>query len=296
MTCVHCGLAKTDHRVIDGACLSRNRITYHHTNRFTPSEEQVCSCLPLPEPPGDGCPIHGKSPAAVQPAPQPATMPLTDGPDNAWPKSEPNLEGLKATLSQPAVGVGEEWRDPTQADLDAPLFEAIWQAIRTWDVNVPGQYVGYCGATGNHAVAILDKVRAELAKQPCVRCAELERDFGKVYCSYCGNHIATRPKDELEAEKANALAVAKIDEQRRTYDFHLAERTQLRDRCKVLEKALREIRPYALHKCVEHGWDVEDCKGLAKWKNPAIRAEDCTCGLSAADKQASAALGEKEEK
>lgn len=43
------------------------------------------------------------------------------------------------------------WPDPTEDMLRDELFEAIWQAIKTWDINVPAAYNGYCGATGNHA-------------------------------------------------------------------------------------------------------------------------------------------------
>ena len=48
------------------------------------------------------------------------------------------------------------WPDPTPEMLNDPRFEAIWQAIKTWDINVPNAYGGYCGATGNHVRAILD--------------------------------------------------------------------------------------------------------------------------------------------
>jgi hypothetical protein len=41
-----------------------------------------------------------------------------------------------------------------------PRFEAVWQAIKRWDINVPDAYAGYCGATGNHVRAILDAVEA----------------------------------------------------------------------------------------------------------------------------------------
>lgn len=57
------------------------------------------------------------------------------------------------------------WPDPTPAMLAKdPLFEAIWQVIRTWDINVPEQYNGYTGATGNHARAIYDAVKPLTAK------------------------------------------------------------------------------------------------------------------------------------
>ena len=49
-----------------------------------------------------------------------------------------------------------EWPDPTPEMLQTPQFEAIWECIKTWDINVPGAYGGYCGATGNHVRAIMD--------------------------------------------------------------------------------------------------------------------------------------------
>lgn len=51
------------------------------------------------------------------------------------------------------------YRDPTKAETQTPEFEAIWQAIKRWDINVPDQYAGYCGATGNHVMTILDALR-----------------------------------------------------------------------------------------------------------------------------------------
>jgi hypothetical protein len=48
------------------------------------------------------------------------------------------------------------WPDPTPEMLKTPEFEAVWQCIKRWDINVPDVYGGYCGATGNHVRAILD--------------------------------------------------------------------------------------------------------------------------------------------
>jgi hypothetical protein len=39
-----------------------------------------------------------------------------------------------------------------------PMFNAIWHEIKTWDVNVPTEYSGYCGATGSHVAAILTAI------------------------------------------------------------------------------------------------------------------------------------------
>ena len=55
-------------------------------------------------------------------------------------------------------GTDRHWPDPTPEQLKSPLFEAIWQTIKRWDINVPSAYAGYCGATGNHVRAILDAI------------------------------------------------------------------------------------------------------------------------------------------
>lgn len=55
------------------------------------------------------------------------------------------------------------YRDPEPEDLKRPEFEAVWQAIKKWDVNVPEAYNGYCGATGNHVMVILDAITPVLA-------------------------------------------------------------------------------------------------------------------------------------
>lgn len=51
------------------------------------------------------------------------------------------------------------YRDPEEKDLTAEEFNVIWGVIKTWDINVPEEYEGYCGATGNHVMAILDALR-----------------------------------------------------------------------------------------------------------------------------------------
>lgn len=46
--------------------------------------------------------------------------------------------------------------NPTEEQLASPEFEVIWQAIKSWDVNVPECYGGYCGANGSHVAIILN--------------------------------------------------------------------------------------------------------------------------------------------
>jgi hypothetical protein len=42
------------------------------------------------------------------------------------------------------------WPSPTPEMAATPEFEAVWQRIKGWDINVPDVYAGYCGANGNH--------------------------------------------------------------------------------------------------------------------------------------------------
>lgn len=69
----------------------------------------------------------------------------------------------------------KEWPDPTPDMLNDPLFEAIWKVIKTWDINVPDAYFGYCGASGNHVRAILDGIVA----------AQTQNNRGR-FLKYCG--------------------------------------------------------------------------------------------------------------
>ena len=47
------------------------------------------------------------------------------------------------------------WPDPKPEDLESEDFNLVWECIKSWDINVPEVYEGYCGATGNHVMAIL---------------------------------------------------------------------------------------------------------------------------------------------
>jgi len=53
-----------------------------------------------------------------------------------------------------------DWPDPTPEMMATPDFEKVWQCIKSWDINVPAAYGGYCGATGNHVRAILDALKS----------------------------------------------------------------------------------------------------------------------------------------
>lgn len=58
--------------------------------------------------------------------------------------------GVESALGMP---------DPTENDLKTHAFNIIWEAIKGWDIAVPGKYEGYTGATGNHVKAIYDALK-----------------------------------------------------------------------------------------------------------------------------------------
>lgn len=53
---------------------------------------------------------------------------------------------------------------PTMVEGD-PLFDAIWNVIKSWDVNVPEHYQGYCHCNGSHVTLIYRAVRKVLNEE-----------------------------------------------------------------------------------------------------------------------------------
>ena len=49
--------------------------------------------------------------------------------------------------------------NPTNEDLEDPKFNVIWDVIKSWDVEVPEYYSGYCGSNGSHVMLILEALR-----------------------------------------------------------------------------------------------------------------------------------------
>lgn len=85
----------------------------------------------------------------------------------------PEGESLHETADKAAERFLESWLPPVKIDLPEPDevmleskdFQAVWQAIKSWDIAVPGYLNGnHTGAMGNHAahiVRILNKVLGE---------------------------------------------------------------------------------------------------------------------------------------
>jgi hypothetical protein len=61
-------------------------------------------------------------------------------------------------LDIPKSGV-ERMPTPTEEDLKDPEFNAIWDVIKSWDVNVSKYYKGYSKTTGSHVMLILNALR-----------------------------------------------------------------------------------------------------------------------------------------
>lgn len=41
---------------------------------------------------------------------------------------------------------------------DDPIFDAIWEVIKDWDINVPEYYSGYSGGNGSHVTLIYQAI------------------------------------------------------------------------------------------------------------------------------------------
>jgi hypothetical protein len=46
------------------------------------------------------------------------------------------------------------YSEPDKYMFSDPVWNAIWDEIKDWDINVPSEYCGYMGTTGNHVTAI----------------------------------------------------------------------------------------------------------------------------------------------
>lgn len=89
-------------------------------------------------------------------------------------KSDVSAENDLANKIRDAASRASKWRDPLPEELNTIEFKAVWECIKKWDIatgldkNNDGNDL-YCGATGNHVVAILDCLRrVGCLIKPCV--------------------------------------------------------------------------------------------------------------------------------
>ncbi len=88
----------------------------------------------------------------------------------------------KCNEKQGEISVKKPWRSPSCFEVSSPEFNAIWDVIKSWDVNVPEVYTGYCGANGNHVIAVLEAIRPYMATSKLVsvsleKCVEAYRQL-----------------------------------------------------------------------------------------------------------------------
>jgi hypothetical protein len=76
-----------------------------------------------------------------------------------------------------------------------PIWNAIWDVIKTWDVSIPGHYDGYMGANGSHATMIFN---ALLGFDLGVGASELLKDL-KAIPEYHLDAKTIRTKNALDA-------------------------------------------------------------------------------------------------
>lgn len=62
---------------------------------------------------------------------------------------------INGSLNRPSRKPLPPWPSSKPEDLESEDFNLVWEAIKTWDINVPAVYQGYCSATGNHVMEIL---------------------------------------------------------------------------------------------------------------------------------------------
>lgn len=70
-----------------------------------------------------------------------------------------------ARLKTFSAGFKKEMPSPDISEIESKLFSAIWDVIKTWDINVPEYYSGYCGANGSHVKLILDSLKPTIREE-----------------------------------------------------------------------------------------------------------------------------------
>lgn len=63
-----------------------------------------------------------------------------------------------AVLRGPHGGFKQSMPNPSDEEIASPLFNAIWAVVKSWDVNAPEYYDGYCGMNGSHVKLIIDAI------------------------------------------------------------------------------------------------------------------------------------------
>jgi hypothetical protein len=109
---------------------------------------------------------------------------------------------------QPNPASVDDYPNPTEADLKDPDFEAVWDAIKEWDLSRFKEHKSglrsYAGATGNDVMHILLALKHSASQLPVQTPASLaeivEQAAGELYMGGCRTDGFPNPTiDEIKA-------------------------------------------------------------------------------------------------
>jgi hypothetical protein len=96
-------------------------------------------------------------------------------------------------MSEPIKeATNKQMPNPSEVEVNSGLFKKIWAVMKSWDVNAPEYYSGYCGANGSHVKLILDAIEAAPVLE---RIKELEAELE--HCSWAYQDIGKLSHAEI---------------------------------------------------------------------------------------------------
>lgn len=102
----------------------------------------------------------------------------------------------------------KNYPEPTQEDLNNPLFEQIWQAIKGWDIKRHNAEL-YAGATGNDVCHILQHLQSFSAKLPDEEVKRIAKDTSYWISCIDGIDRTIRIKAAIEQAIHSALSLVR---------------------------------------------------------------------------------------
>lgn len=113
-----------------------------------------------------------------------------------------------------------ELREPTESDLHNPLWNAIWEVIKSWDIKTPRDS-GDHGATGTDVCNIFDAVaRAQGGELPRMTCDHCKQDVSAP--EFAGHRTTYCHKPScVEAERKGGELQARLREAGSKFIAHL---------------------------------------------------------------------------
>lgn len=122
---------------------------------------------PTPPPPGATIPVGSPGQVFTSGSGQPTWQGVLTGSGNSQ-LGITAAQGIGMSVGQITGSLHTPNSHPYyQVNIDHTdgLFDAVFDVIKTWDVNVPGAYHGYMGCNGNHVQMILDAINLVKAQK-----------------------------------------------------------------------------------------------------------------------------------